>query len=829
MKKLISASLLMISSFFTQAAQKTEIEITWAVTQPNYQNSNQSLSVLKLKNLSSNELKSSGWVIYFNSLDGRLLDSANSTVNIKHINGDYFSISPRKNFKALKSGESLIVSVLTRVLKKHTDYPSGFYLAFNASKETFPVKLIKSSSEDFNARDLAIARSNYDKNEKTERANIASYSPILPTPKSLVRKTGSFKINSQLNLVSPDEFTAEASLFLKDLEETNGIKANLNGAAKTNLIEVKKVNGLKTEAYQLVVSAEKIVINASSKAGAFYAFQSLKSLLPAAKKSTEITVEAVEINDEPRFPHRGFMLDIARNYQTKAEIKKLITALALYKINVLHFHLTDDEGWRLEIPGLPELTEVGAHRGHTLTENDQLNPAYGSGPNRNNTTGTGFLTKKDFIEILTFASERHITVLPEIETPGHARAAIVAMNARYNRLIKSGNQQEAEKYLLRDLEDKSVYTSVQGYNDNIINVALPSVYTFLEKVTDELIAMYKEADAPLKSIHFGGDEVPAGVWERSPVVAALLKKEASVKNPDQLWPYYFDKIDKMLKAKGLYLSGWEEIGLHKADGKMIVNDQFAKNNFHADVWNNLAGNEDLAYRLANAGYKVVLTNVTNLYLDLAYNKSNAEPGQYWGGYVDVDKPYSFIPFDFTRNQKEDQRGNALEPNHFKDLVQLTESGKSNIVGLQGPLWSEIILSKETFEHLLFPKLFGVAERAWAADPVWATEKDAAKAGQLYDAAYHSFLTSVGKNEFNRLDNLGGGFNYRIPTPGIKVDNGSVAANIQYPGLTVVYTADGSEPTQNSQKYTGPITQKGNYIFSAVNSKGRGSKSIQVKL
>lgn len=832
MKNLIIASLLTISSVFAKAAENEDLEITWAVTQPNYQNTNQSLSTLKIKNLSDHELKPSGWVIYFNSLDGRLLDSANSTVTLKHINGDYFSISPKKNFKALKSGENLEISVLTRVLKNYTDYPKGFYLTFSGNKKTFPIKLITNTTEDISARDLILARKTFDKNEKTQLAGIDSYAPVLPSPKSLIRKNGSFKLTSQLNLITEKEFIPEAELFLKDLSETTGIKAKLNGAVKTNLIVVEKIQGLKPEAYRLIISPEKIRISASTKAGVFYAFQSLKSLLAVSQNSdqqTKTTLNAVEINDEPRFAHRGFMLDIARNYQNKAEIKKLIVALSQYKINVLHFHLTDDEGWRLEIPGLPELTETGAHRGHTPDENDQLNPTYGSGPDRNNKSGSGYLTKKDFIEILAFATERHITVLPEIETPGHARAAIVAMNTRYNRLIKAGNKAEAKKYLLRDLADKSIYRSVQGYNDNIMNVALPSVYTFLEKVTDELISMYKEAKAPLKSIHFGGDEVPAGVWEKSPAVLSLLKKDPSVKNPDGLWPYYFNKIDGMLKQKGLYLSGWEEIGLHKVNGKMVVNDRFARNNFHADVWNNLSGNEDLAYRLANAGYKVVLTNVTNLYLDLAYGKSNSEPGQYWGGYVDVDKPFSFIPYNYTKNQKEDQSGNLLEPNHFKDMVQLTEFGKTNIVGLQGPLWSEIIINKDIFEYLLFPKLFGVAERAWAQDPAWATEKDADKADKLYDTAYQSFLNSIGKNELKRLDKLEGGFNYRIPAPGIKVDHGAISANVQYPGLTIVYTADGSEPDRNSQKYTAPLTQKGKYIFKTVNAKGRGSNTIQAEL
>lgn len=831
MKNLIFTTLLILSVISVQA-QSTDLEITWSVTEPNYQNSNQALSVLKLKNLGETDLPASGWVIHYNSLNGKLQNPESAPVTITYINGDFYSLSPKSGFKALKPGEELDLPILTRQLKNLTDYPKGFYIAFTGTKRTFPVKLKQNTTEDLNARDLAIARSVYDKTEKTMAARSDSFSPILPTPKSMVKKEGSFSLSGQSNLVVPKEFIAEAKLFLNDLQVATGIKPQLNGKAKENQIIVQQLNTIKPEAYNLHISPKEIKIQAATKAGVFYAFQSLKALLPLQKGTgspANISINALEINDEPRFGHRAFMMDIARNYQPKDEVKKLIEALALYKVNVLHFHITDDEGWRLEIPGLPELTQVGGHRGHTTDENDQINPSYGSGPNRDNLTGSGYLTKNDFIEILKFAHERHILVIPEIETPGHARAAIVAMNARYNRLIKSGNKIEAEKYLLRDLQDKSVYRSVQGFKDNVINAALPSVYTFLEKVTDELIAMYKTADAPLKTIHFGGDEVPAGVWEKSPVVLSLMRKNPSVKNTGQLWPYYFNKLDQMLKRKGLYLSGWEEIGLHKVKGKMVVNERFAKSNFHTDVWNNLSGNEDLAYRLANAGYKVVLTNVTNLYLDLAYSKSYAEPGQYWGGYVDIDKPFSFIPYNYTKNQKEDERGNAIVPGHFKNMVQLTEFGKSNIVGIQAPLWSEIIFSKERFEYLLFPKLFGLAERAWAQDPTWALEKDAAKSEAQYNAAYQSFLNSVGNYELPRLDNLSGGFNYRIPTPGLKVENGTLSANVLYPGLTIVYTTDGSEPNENSQKYTAPISQKGNYTFKTINAKGRGSNLIKVQL
>src|SRR5690606_35365692 len=225
---------------------------------------------------------------------------------------------------------------------------------------------------------------------------------------------------------------------------------------------------------------------------------------------------------------------------------------------------------------------------------------------------------------------------------------------------------------------------------------------------------------------------------------------------DELWHYYFKRINGLLQSRGLYLSGWEEIGMKKAvvDGrrKMVVEPRFADENFHTDVWNNLGDNVDLAYRLANAGYQVVLTNVTNFYFDLAYSNSFYEPGQYWGGYVDIEKPFRFNPYDYYRSLDTKVTGERL-----------TEAGRGNIVGLQAPLWSEIIVSPERMEYLLLPKLFGLAERAWAADPARATEPDEAKAKALYTADWSVFLNAVAKHELPRVSHYAGGYSYRIPT------------------------------------------------------------------
>lgn len=434
---------------------------------------------------------------------------------------------------------------------------------------------------------------------------------------------------------------------------------------------------------------------------------------------------------------------------------------------------------------------------------------------------------------MKYAKQRHIEVIPEIETPGHARAAVAAMTARYNRLMKEGKQKEAEEYLLYHPNDTSVYRSVQRWHRNVIDVALPSTYRFLEKVTDEIIAMYKAADAPLRLLHFGGDEVPAGVWKGSPAAHKLMKENSQVKTVDDLWYYFYGNINRMLKAKGLTMYGWEEMAMRKTtvSGKtvMVPNPDFANQNVHSDVWNNVIGwgAEDLPYQQANAGYKVVLSPVSNMYFDLAYQKSFEEPGYYWGGYVDVNKPFYFIPLDYYKNAKEDINGNAIGSAYFKNKERLNAEGMKNIPGIQGLLWSETVTGPERMEYMILPKLLALAERAWAGSPAWAEEKDSAKAAALYKQDWSRFVNVVGKRELPRLDHYAGGFKYRIPTPGAVIRNGKLMANTQFPGTVIRYTTNGEEPTATSPVYTKPVVVSGNVRLKLFTTNGRGGRSESV--
>lgn len=825
-----------VSQGFSQkkaAFNAKDLKITWETVENNYKGTGETYSKLTLTNIGKEPMPSSGWILYFNAANPRSLNEDQNVLRVELINGDFFKASPGKSFKGLLPGKSESVQLLSRNLIKKTDFPGGFYLAFDLRPaEGIPVPYEAITAVNYKEQQKAISEKTFVSNEEIEDMPVNVLPPIFPTPISAKKTKDNFTINKQTKIVTDPIFKEEADYLATEIEKTCDFKPLIGSIEKQNIIVLQKLALSSRDAYKLQITSNAIIIGASSNEGIFYGIQSLKNLFPStiwSVKQESISISGLVVTDAPRFPHRAFMMDIARNFQPKEEILKIIDLISLYKMNVLHMHFNDDEGWRIEIPGLPELTEVGSKRGHTLTEKDNLMPSFGSGPNVNANSGSGYLSRTDYIDILKYAATRHVQVIPEFETPGHARAAIKSMNVRYEKLLKAGDKGGAEKYLLRDLNDQSVYRSVQGWNDNVINPALPSVYTFMEKLIDEMVSMYKEANAPLFTIHFGGDEVPAGVWEKSPAVASLLKRDTSVKSVDEVWNYYFKNINKLLKARNLFLSGWEEIGLKKAlvngQKQMVLDKRFANENFHTDVWNNLAPNEDLAYKLANAGYKVVLTNVTNLYIDLAYNRNYEEPGQYWGGFVDIDKQFKFIPFNFYKNQTEDERGNPLKPDHFANKEQLTEYGKSNIVGIQSPLWSEVITTGSQLEYLLLPKLLGTAERSWAANPDWATEVNPAKSHELYKYAWSEFVNVVAKKELPRLDHYAGGFRYRIPDPGIVMQDNKILVNNQLPGFEIRYTTDGTTPTRNSKLYTAPISEIKNLSFRTFNKAGRGGRTI----
>ena len=817
-----------------------KLHLNWELIANNYNKEPKVLAVFKFTNTAKIDFPSSGWTIYFNYNRNILPSLKEADFTITHINGDLYQMKPSSKFKGIKPNKSIDFQYLTQgMVLNFTAAPMGFYIVWDTnpdkgySLKNVVLKPIVDPSVNF-----VTAESTFQNNKRIATIPVDSLPKIFPSPKSFTKVAGDFVLDKNVAIQSDSEFLGEAKYLSNELSKILESKIGVNPTAfKGKQILFKKAN-LKEEEYILDIQSDKIEISASTTSGIFYGIQSLKSLLPSdswKKKTASITVSNCYVNDEPRFEFRGFMFDVARNFQTKESIFKILDAMSLYKMNTFHFHFSDDEGWRIEIPSLPELTQVGSKRGFTLDSKNFLPSSYGTGPDTGVFPGSGYYTKQDFIEILKYATERHIQVIPEIESPGHSRAAIMAMNNRYERYLKLGNQEEAQRYMLRDINDKSVHKSAQLWTDNVMCVALPSTYTFMEKVIDEILAMYKEAHAPISTIHLGGDEVPAGTWKLSPLCNQLIAENNNkLKSTDDLWYYYFDKMEKIASTRNLSVSGWEEIAMRKTvlDGKnaYIPNPDFANKGFRAHVWNNGIGwgSEDLPYKLANAGYKVILSCVSNLYFDLAYEKAADEPGAYWAGFNDIDKSFYFIPFNYYKNTKEDSSGNPINSNFFNEKVRLTDYGKSNILGIQGQLFSENVRNAKTLDYLLYPKLLALAQRAWAKDPSWATETDKAKAEIAYDKEWSLFVNVLGNKELPRLDYYAGGFNYRIPPVGAIIVNSEVVANIQIPGFTIRYTTDGSVPTIKSNIYKNPIAKKGKITLSAFSKNGRNGKLTSIE-
>jgi hexosaminidase len=548
-----------------------------------------------------------------------------------------------------------------------------------------------------------------------------------------------------------------------------------------------------------------------------------------------LQIDATTIVDAPRFRYRGLHFDVARNFQRPATVKKLLALMAFYKLNRLHWHLTDDEGWRIEIKQLPELTSVGGRRGHTLDEENHLVPSYGSGPDPNDTAspGNGFYTQSELVEILQYAKDRHIEVIPEIDLPGHARAALKAMEARNRNIAKPGANGADVGFVLRDPEDESSYESVQMWQDNVVDVGRDDTYRFYELVVDELGAIYDRAGVHLKSVHLGGDEVPAGAWEKSPACEHIpVDVKANIPRRGQLELHFLNRASELLAKRSIQPACWEDCLLLETDVNPTAGDYRRASGKPAPtayVWNNVWGwgREDAAYRLANAGFEVVLCNATHLYFDLACEKDPLEPGYYWAGFVNARKPFEFVPLDVFQNAERNSMGQSIDRESLAGRARLTRNGAQHVLGIQGELWAENLRSAESVEYMAFPRLIALAERAWAQSPDWASESDPTARRNQLERDWNQFANRIGQRELPRLDYLSGGVHYRLPPPGAVVRDDSMFANVAFPGLTIRYTDDGSIPNKAALLYRKPIPIAGEITLKSFDTRGRGSRVVRV--
>ncbi len=829
-----------------------KLHVSWELVENQMGNGSSSRVAFTFHNLGKVSIGPTGWAMYWNQKTIFPMDLNDAEIgSVEHLNGDFYRFVPGPEF-SLNPGETLRFEYgYNDIMIKDADAPIGLYLVFGEGEKepvlvpvnNFSLVPYAQSERTFPDPEIAATLPNPNR-EFHKNSKILPYEPeiahwIMPTPVNIKPVGGNVALTSSTEIYYDEALAGEAAYLahaLSNLGSLNTKPMPLSAPVGpgTILLQLKpiSVKGVEKEAYHLAIGeGAGVKISGSDPSGVFYGIQSLLQLidpLQLAQNKQEYVLPGVEIYDAPRFHFRGFLLDVSRNFQTKDAVLKLIDLLALYKVNHLNFRLTEDEGWRLEIDGLPELTTVGARRGHTITSESFLHPAFGSGPfpDATGNHGTGFYSREDFKEIVRYAAQRHITIVPEICFPSHARAAIMAMEARYRHFMELGNEAAAEEFRLIDPDDTSEYYSAQIFTDNIVSVARESTYHFYETVVADLMAMFREAGVELTYLHTGGDEVPAGAWTKSPMAQKLLAEQPEIGGVGRLQNHFLKKMMQRLEPYNLTFGGWEETVLQRDEaGKVSIATDLTGGGLIPYVWDNTGNNIDLGYRIANAGYPVVLCNVTNLYFDLAYNTDPQEPGLYWGGFQDAIDPFLLVPYDVYKSTIYSDLGVFSESSHpYPGKERLKPENYANIIGIQAQLWTETVRGEAMMHYYILPKLFAFAEKVWSQPMEWENESDSGERIRKIESEWSLFANRIGQRELIRLDAYRGGYHFRIPLPGAVLEDGILKANLSFPGFEIRYTTDGSEPSLNSPVYTEPVRVDGQVQVRAFTPGGRGGRS-----
>ncbi|KAB0286416.1 family 20 glycosylhydrolase [Vibrio fortis] len=796
-------------------------------------------------------IDSKDWAIYFHSIR-LILDVDNEQFKITRVTGDLHKIEPTDQFDGFAAGEEVVLPLVGEYWQLfETDFmPGAFVTAPNAEPKmiaslntedvaSFVTGLegnnLKRTPDDNNVMATAVTR--FEKNADLVAQDVST--TLLPTPMSVEVVEGNVDIVGGIALPK-DAFDAEQFAALEARADV--VNLDVSGDLPVSVAVVPtqfKGDLAKSGAYDLSISKEGIAITAFDKTGAFYAVQSIFGLIDSQNVES---LPLLSIQDAPRFDYRGVMVDVARNFHSKDAILATLDQMAAYKMNKLHLHLTDDEGWRLEIPGLPELTEVGANRCFDLDEKSCLLPQLGSGSTTDN-FGSGFFSKADYVDILKYAKARNIEVIPEIDMPAHARAAVVSMEARYDRLMEEGKEAEANEYRLMDPQDTSNVTTVQFYNkQSFINPCMESSTRFVDKVISEVAAMHQEAGTPLTTWHFGGDEAKniklgAGLqdinaedkvsWKgnidlskqdkpfaQSPQCQTLIA-DGTVSDFGHLPSHFAEEVSKIVAEKGIpNFQAWQD-GLKYSEGEKA----FATENTRVNFWDVLYwGGTSSVYEWSKKGYDVIVSNPDYVYMDMPYEVDAKERGYYWATRAtDTRKMFGFAPENMPQNAETsvDRDGNGF-------------TGKGEIeakpfYGLSAQLWSETVRNDEQYEYMVFPRVLAAAERAWhRAD--WENDYkvgiEYSQSSNLVDKAalnqdYNRFANVLGQRELAKLEKAG--IDYRLPVPGAKIESGKLAMNVQFPGVELQYSADGEtwltyddnqRPSVEGEVYIRSISQSG---------------------
>ncbi len=484
---------------------------------------------------------------------------------------------------------------------------------------------------------------------------------IIPEPVKIVTNSGHFILPKNIIIQSPaNPELKQVNAFLKNRLSTATaipvtIKNNATASTINLVLNKKNDNVIGKEGYHLSVTPKNIVITANEPAGLFYGAQTLVQLFPKEIESTAVVknknikwqAPCVEITDYPRFGWRGLMFDVARHFFTKEDVEKYIDQMVRYKFNLLHLHLTDDQGWRIEIKGLPRLTEVGAWN---VKKVGYFGTFASPAPDAPRNYG-GFYTQDDIREIVQYAKERFVNILPEIDVPGHSLAAVVS----YPELSCTPG---SENYHVHSGERRDT-------SDNTLCPANEKVYEFLDKVLTQVAQLF-----PFEYIHMGGDECSKNYWAKSDAIHALMQRE-NLKTYEEVQSYFEKRLEKIVESKGKKFMGWDEIlegGL--APDAIVMS------------WRGMAG----GIQAAKMGHEVVMSPTTFAYLDYMQGDPAIEPHVY--ATLRLSKAYQFEPVP-----------DSVDP--------------KNILGGQANLWTEQVYNMRHAEYMTWPRAFAISEDLWS--------------------------------------------------------------------------------------------------------------------
>lgn len=505
---------------------------------------------------------------------------------------------------------------------------------------------------------------------------------IIPEPVKVTKTEGYFTLpkNVNISIVKTTELKQAAIQLQERFSVPTGYKATLSDNAASALIrlELNKTADAKlgNEGYDLSIKPNGIVIKANKPAGIFYGVQTLMQLFPKEIESREKVegvewkAPCVEITDYPRFGWRGLMFDVSRHFFTKEEVKAYIDQMAKYKFNLLHWHLTDDEGWRIEIKSLPKLTEVGAWNAYRVGEFGTFAPP---APDEKRNYG-GFYTQDDIKEVIQYAKERFVDIMPEVDVPGHSLAAIVA----YPELSCSGGARNIGVASGEPIKDWDTHTAI--YDDNLCP-ANENVYEFLDKVVTEVAALF-----PFEYIHMGGDETFKTFWKSSDAITALMKKE-NLKTYEEVQGYFERRVEKIVESKGKKMMGWDEIlegGIGPTAG--VMNWRGAHDGVAVEGASSVP---PWGVTAAKMGHPVVMTPTEFVYLDYMQSDRIMEPHVYAS--LRLNKTYRFEPMP----------------------AGLSASEQKFILGGQGNLWTEQVFTFRQVQYMTWPRAFAIVESTWS--------------------------------------------------------------------------------------------------------------------